>query len=168
VLGIQSCGATAHPMAELDLPMHAPFDEYLHVPRFDRRLMPDGARKRIHFEEPTLALGEDPKHKYKNLPAAIASLLRTLQNSSAAGVLELAELLRRCTAFALMGNTDAHGKNWVFIYRDGINRELAPACDLVCVSAYFDPANPKALSVNRAMERKRRRRALQGRRTACV
>lgn len=151
-VGIKTCGATARPLSELELPVSVPFEEYLNVPRFDRQRLPDGSHRRIHFEELTQALGEDPKHKYKNLQAAIVYLLNIIKGSSASNVHELDEVFRRWTAYALMGNTDAHGKNWGFIYPDGINPQLAPAYDLVCVSAYFDPASPKALAINRAMD----------------
>lgn len=151
-IGINTCKATARPVAELDLPVEIPFEEYLNVPRFDRRLTSDGVRNRVHFEELTQALGEDPKQKYKNLNEAMVYLLSTLKRSSASGVLELDEVFRRWTAYALMGNTDAHAKNWGFIYPDGIHPMLAPAYDLVCVSAYFDPQNPTALAVNRKMD----------------
>lgn len=151
-VGIKTCGATARPIAELELPVSVPFDEYLNVPRFDRKRMSDGSHRRIHFEELTQAVGEDPKHKYKNLQPAIVYLLNIIKQSSAAPAQELDEVFRRWTAYALMGNTDAHGKNWGFIYHDGISPQLAPAYDMVCVSAYFDPHNPKALAVNRAMD----------------
>lgn len=151
-VGIRTCGATARPIGELELPVSVPFEEYLNVPRFDRKRMPDGSHRRIHFEELTQALGEDPKHKYKNLPAAIVYLLNTLKGSGTSNVQELDEVFRRWTVYALMGNTDAHGKNWGFVYGDGINPQLAPAYDLVCVSAYFDPANPRSLAINRSMD----------------
>jgi serine/threonine-protein kinase HipA len=151
-VGVKTCGATARPITELELPVSVPFDEYLNVPRFDRKRMPDGSHMRVHFEELTQALGEDPRHKYRNLPGAIAYLLNTLKGSSASNVHELDEVFRRWTAYALMGNTDAHGKNWGLIYRDGVNPQLAPAYDVVCVSAYFDPASPRGLGVNRAMD----------------
>jgi serine/threonine-protein kinase HipA len=51
-----------------------------------------------------------------------------------------------------MGNTDAHTKNWALRYADGRHPSLAPAYDMVCVSAYFDANNPLALAQNRQMD----------------
>lgn len=153
-VGIRSAGATVRPIEELDIPgQEMPFTEYLHVPRFDRKKLSDGTIKRVHFEELTQALGVESRHKYRDLPAAIATLLRALDESQAPNRQDdLDEVFRRWTAYALMGNTDAHAKNWGLLYENGRDLTLAPAYDLVCVSAYFDPANPIALAQNRKMD----------------
>lgn len=153
-VGITTAGATSRPIAELDLPEHVTkaFSHYLHVPRFDRALQPDGTIRRIHFEELAQAVGRDARNKYKDLPQAMQALLGVLKTSPASGILDLKEVFRRWTAYALMGNTDAHAKNWALMYLDGRHPTLAPAYDMVCVSAYFDPAEPTRLGVNRAMD----------------
>ena len=43
-------------------------------------------------------------------------------------------------------------KNWALVYADGVHPRLAPAYDMVCVAAYFDPADPRALAQNRKMD----------------
>jgi HipA-like protein len=48
------------------------------------------------------------------------------------------EYIRRLTAIVVMGNLDAHLKNWTLRYVDGRTAELSPAYDLVAVSAYPD------------------------------
>ena len=152
-VGVRTAGASARPVAELDLPGVAlPFSHYLHVPRFDRRRLLDGRTQRVHFEELTQALGIDSRRKYRDLPAAMRALLVLLKQSPASDVHELDEVFRRWTAYALMGNTDAHSKNWALVYADGVHPRLAPAYDMVCVAAYFDPADPRALSQNRQMD----------------
>ena len=152
-VGVRTAGASARPMAELNLPgVELPFSHYLHVPRFDRRRLLDGRTQRVHFEELTQALGIDSRRKYRDLPAAMRALLVLLKQSPASDVRELDEVFRRWTAYALMGNTDAHSKNWALLYEDGVHPRLAPAYDMVCVAAYFDPADPRALSQNRKMD----------------
>lgn len=153
-IGIRTAGATVRPIAELDIPgQEMPFTEYLHVPRFDRKKLPDGSVKRVHFEELTQALGLESRFKYRDLPNAIATLLRALDESHAPNRQDdLDEVFRRWTAYALMGNTDAHAKNWGLLYENGRDLTLAPAYDLVCVSAYFDPADPLSLAQNRKMD----------------
>ena len=46
------------------------------------------------------------------------------------------EYTRRLVLVVAMGNGDAHLKNWSLIYRDGMTAELAPAYDMVSVTAY--------------------------------
>ena len=41
----------------------------------------------------------------------------------------------------LLGNTDAHIKNWYLIYHDGINPTLAPAYDIVSSLTYINDRN---------------------------
>lgn len=153
-VGMSTALAHARPIGELNVPDHvkASFNEFLLVPRFDRFKKPDGSTGRIHFEELTQALGLDSREKYKDIPAAMSALLSILKESPTSGVDDLDEFFRRWTAFALMGNTDAHIKNWGLIYRDGINAELSPAYDIVCVAAYFNRDDPRALAQNRKMD----------------
>jgi serine/threonine-protein kinase HipA len=49
---------------------------------------------------------------------------------------QLAEFVRRLVVNILVGNGDAHLKNWSVIYRDGISPRLAPAYDLVATIHY--------------------------------
>lgn len=49
---------------------------------------------------------------------------------------QLAEFIRRSTVNLLIGNGDAHLKNWSVIYRDKLTPQLAPAYDLVSTIQY--------------------------------
>ena len=49
---------------------------------------------------------------------------------------QLAEFVRRLVVNILIGNGDAHLKNWSVIYRDRISPQLAPAYDLVSTIHY--------------------------------
>ena len=48
------------------------------------------------------------------------------------------EFIRRLVFCVLIGNGDAHLKNWALIYPDRCAPALAPAYDLVCTLAYLD------------------------------
>ena len=48
------------------------------------------------------------------------------------------EFVHRLVFCALIGNGDAHLKNWSLIYPDDRNPQLAPAYDLVSTVAYAD------------------------------
>ncbi len=49
---------------------------------------------------------------------------------------QIAQFVRRLVVNLLIGNGDAHLKNWSVIYRDGITPQLAPAYDLVSTIHY--------------------------------
>lgn len=49
---------------------------------------------------------------------------------------DLDEYVRRLAAIVVMGNLDAHLKNWTLRYPDGHRARLSPAYDLVSVAAY--------------------------------
>ena len=153
--GVVTADAVVRPIEELGVPKAVTdeFDGFLLVPRFDRFKRADGTTGRVHFEELTQALGIDSRHKYRKLQDAMRALLVILRSSETVNQAEFDEFFRRWTVNALMGNTDAHSKNWGFVYPDGVNARLAPAYDLVCVAAYFDPDNPLALAQNREMDK---------------
>src|SRR5450631_3828700 len=104
-------------------------DDALIIPRFDRT----STGKRVHFEEFNQLLGKysgDGKYKgaYEDLGQYI---LRTPSCIPA----EADRLLRRILACLLVGNTDAHFKNFAMFHaRDGLR--ITPAYDLVAASLY--------------------------------
>jgi serine/threonine-protein kinase HipA len=63
------------------------------------------------------------------------------------------EFCNRFVAFILMGNTDAHLKNWALLYPDARQPQLAPLYDPVCVSALFESVPPTDYAVNRAIDK---------------
>lgn len=157
-VGIQTAGAEVRPIAELDVPSHVKdkFSEFLLVPRFDRLRRGDGSVQRVHFEELAQAVGLDTKRKYKDIPGAMRALL-TILKASDAPQSDIDEVFRRWTAYALMGNCDAHTKNWGLVYPDGRAARLAPAYDVLCVTAYFDEAAAQDWAVNRKMDESMRK-----------
>lgn len=152
-VGINTAHAEVRPIAELDVPdsVREEFSEFLLVPRFDRMKRVDGSTGRVHFEELTQALGIDPNRKYHRLEDAMRALLVILKSSDAP-IEDFDEVFRRWTAYALMGNTDAHAKNWGLVYPDGRNARLAPAYDMVCVASYAAGADGGGLAINKKMD----------------
>ena len=134
---------------EADLPEQVPFNEILAVERFDH--LPGG--ERVHMEEFNQVLGYAPRQKYgKSHLQDWVTMLRVLNRLSHQPVLDTREFLARMVAFILMGNTDAHLKNWALIYPDGRQPQLAPLYDPVCVSAFFANAPASQYAVNRAID----------------
>lgn len=149
VLGLDCARAKVISRADADLPEQVPFEDILAVERFDRGS--DGLR--IHMEEFAQVLRYDPKHKYgKGLMVDYASMLRIVDRLSTRPAQDVQEFVNRFVAFILMGNTDAHLKNWALRYPDGINPELAPLYDPVCVTAFFEGVPLSDYGVNRAID----------------
>jgi serine/threonine-protein kinase HipA len=106
----------------------------LAVDRFDRSA--EGGR--VHFEEFAQALGVSGVRKYDALNQE--SVFRLVRRFSGDARGALLEALRRFTVNLLLGNGDAHLKNWAFRYPDGRTPELSPAYDIVPTIA-LDPGD---------------------------
>lgn len=104
---------------------------FLAVTRFDR----DGA-KRIHCEDFAQALSVDPRNKYTGATyAAMAGLMLRYPNSL--GLDAVHEMLRLIAINELLGNLDAHLKNFCLLYPDGHAPVLSKAFDIVAWSVYI-------------------------------
>ena len=112
------------------------------VARYDRRSADDGQTLRIHQEDFCQALGVVPEMKYQNEGgpdlAACFDLLRKATRPSAPQVLRLLDAV---IFNALIGNHDAHAKNFSLLYA-GNTPTLAPLYDVLCTAVY-DPLTPK-------------------------
>jgi len=97
------------------------------VKRFDR----GSAREPIHVEDFAQVRGFYPEAKYHGSYETLAALSYRNRDLNS-----LQEFTRRLTFNILIGNGDAHLKNWSLIYPDGRNATLAPAYDLVSTFVY--------------------------------
>jgi len=135
---------------DAELPEAVPFPDILAVTRFDRGA--DGAR--LHMEEFAQVLNVEPRHKYgKGLMQDFSAMLNVIDVFSGKASADVVEFVQRFVAFILMGNTDAHLKNWAFIYPDGKTPQLAPLYDPVCVSAFFAEVPQSDYGINRQIDR---------------
>ncbi len=148
-LGLRCAEARRVGRAEVGLPDHIECEHVLAVTRFDRG--PD--ERRIHVEELAQALQYAPRQKYGvGLAKDFATMMRLLDRLSADPANDVREVVQRLVAFILMGNTDAHLKNWALVYPDGVTPVLSPLYDPVCVSAWFDELPPAEYAVNRRID----------------
>ncbi|MCW5655586.1 type II toxin-antitoxin system HipA family toxin [Hydrogenophaga sp.] len=136
--GVQVCRASLRPVSDIEL-QDTPFAlhtgaHFLAVERFDRA----GARH-IHCEDFAQVLGLDPLDKYQDPQqrANYAALLLTLRESMGLGDEAAHELLRRLMVNEMLGNYDAHVKNFGVVYADGRTPALSPAYDVVAYAAYL-------------------------------
>jgi serine/threonine-protein kinase HipA len=114
------------------------------VARFDRA----AGQQRIHMEElaqiidvPTAR--ESAKYQYAN-HEQIAILF-----ASFAGVESVAEVIDRIVLNVMIGNGDAHLKNWAVIYPDGARARISPVYDVVPTVLYI-PDDYLGLNLNRS------------------
>lgn len=113
------------------------------VRRYDRDVdEKTGAVTRVHQEDFCQALGRLPEQKYQMeggpIVRDVVRLLRSgWSTSPARDVMDFVDLLMYN---AIIGNADAHGKNYSMLYR-GAERRLAPGYDLV--STVYWPALAK-------------------------
>ena len=102
----------------------------LAVRRFDRA--DDGTP--VHVEAFAQVLGARPEQKYAG--AGYGDIAEVVGRAVGDDAVE--EFIRRLVFCALIGNGDAHLKNWALIYPDGRTPALAPAYDLVSTIALLD------------------------------
>jgi len=120
---------------------------FLQVERFDRKRLPNGELSRIHQEDFCQASGVAPEMKYQqeggpNLKKCF-ELIRSVSTVPAPDLLRLFDAV---IFNFLIGNCDAHGKNFSFLYEPGA-ATLAPLYDLVCTRAYPTLAAEMAMKI---------------------
>lgn len=97
------------------------------IKRFDRT----GEGRPVHIEDFAQIRGVRPERKYDGNFETVGNIAYRGQDERA-----LLEFVRRLAFSILVGNGDAHLKNWSLIYPDRKNPTLSPAYDLVSVVAY--------------------------------
>jgi serine/threonine-protein kinase HipA len=109
----------------------------LAVERYDRVVHPDGAVDRLHQEDLCQALGVLPDKKYQEDGGPslrrIAEILQLV-----AEPLAVEQLLAAVVVNVLIGNGDAHGKNFSLLHSSTGTLTLAPLYDLLCTLTYGD------------------------------
>jgi len=110
--------------------------EFLIVERYDRVADAQGRRQRLHQEDFCQALGVVPEMKYQNEGgpdlAQCFDLVRRACRPSAPQVLRLLDYV---VFNALVGNHDAHAKNFSLLYGGGAP-VLAPLYDVLSTAVY--------------------------------
>ena len=108
-------------------------DEAYVVRRFDRR-----AEGRVHIEDFAQVLGRSGvgEGKYRSTVETVAAIAYRGRDRAS-----LREMVRRSVFNLLVGNGDAHLKNWSLIYPDRKIARLSPAYDLVCTAVYPNQAD---------------------------
>jgi serine/threonine-protein kinase HipA len=139
---------------------------YLLISRYDRKVMPGLYCKRLHQEDFCQAMGIPPELKYqKEGGPSLKSCFDLVRRYSSVPAQDLFSLLDTVVFNVLIGNNDAHGKNFSFLY-DGesvfdqnvfepqsletkptLKIGLAPRYDLVSTMVYPHLSSELAMSI---------------------
>jgi serine/threonine-protein kinase HipA len=107
------------------------------VERFDREVAADGTVVRLHQEDLAQATGIPPEKKYQTDGGpSLARIAGVLQSVAAPGAREA--LLRMVTLNVVVGNGDAHAKNFSLLHHPAGTVDLAPAYDVLSTLQYGD------------------------------
>lgn len=130
------------------------------IERYDRRISetfgPDKTSRsidRIHQEDACQASGIMPDRKYQNDGGpGFADIAALIGERCATPILDIRVLLQTAVFNFLIGNCDAHGKNFSFLYqRTGADTKrtigLAPLYDLVSTTAYSGLSTKLSMSI---------------------
>lgn len=118
--------------------------DYLLVKRYDRI-----GTERLHQEDFCQALGIVSEHKYqKEGGPSLKHCFALVRQVSSAPVIDLARLLDAVIYNYLVGNNDAHGKNFSLLYQAGRTR-LAPLYDIVSTICYPDLSRDMAMKIGK-------------------
>ena len=106
--GLPTAQASAEAIKDID---------YLLTTRYDRINADEQQIERIHQEDFCQALGYPPHIKYQNEGGpSLAQCFELIREASTTPALDLLTLLDAVTFNFIIGNNDAHGKNFSFLY----------------------------------------------------
>jgi serine/threonine-protein kinase HipA len=113
-------------------PINLPEEQYAYaIRRYDR----DVQHRRIHAEDFAQVMFKYAHEKYG--ATNFEQVGKVMYQFTGHGLANVQQMARRLLANILLGNGDAHLKNWSLIYPDQITAELAPAYDIVYTQAYI-------------------------------
>ena len=109
-----------------------PDEQYAYgIKRFDR-----SSKGRIHTEDFAQVFGLYPADKYQRVN--YEQLGNVLYRTSAERLKDIQQMARRLLINILLGNGDAHLKNWTLIYGDRQSPRLSPLYDVVFTTPYIE------------------------------
>ncbi|MCP9943942.1 type II toxin-antitoxin system HipA family toxin [Streptomyces somaliensis] len=110
------------------------------VRRFDRTM--DEHRTPVHIEDFAQVRDKYPQDKYQSTFETVAAIAYRGHDTDS-----LREAARRIAFSVVVGNGDAHLKNWSLIYRDRRIPSLSPVYDLVSTVPYAPSDEPEDLGL---------------------
>ncbi len=131
--------------------------DYLLVKRYDRKQDANEPLKRLHQEDFCQALGINPENKYQNEGGpTFSQCFALLRACSTTPLIDLQNLLNACIFNFLIGNNDAHGKNFSLLYEPSqASCRFAPLYDLVCTLVYPELSKKMAMKIGKEYDSSR-------------
>jgi serine/threonine-protein kinase HipA len=121
--------------------------DYLLIERYDRIVDDKGYIHRIHQEDFCQALSISPDMKYQNEGGpSLKQCFDLIRAVSSVPVVDLKNLLDVVIFNVIIGNADAHGKNFSLLYRNH-HVTLSPFYDLVCTTFYPELSHHMAMKI---------------------
>jgi serine/threonine-protein kinase HipA len=109
---------------------------YYLIERYDRLVAENGRVRRLHQEDFCQALSVPPELKYEDEGGpGVSMCLDLIQRNSAQPAIDRLGFVHMLIFNYLIGNADAHGKNYSFLYREKMPT-LGPVYDMLCTAAY--------------------------------
>lgn len=128
--------------------------EFLLIERYDR-ICQGNRISRIHQEDICQALGVFSDFKYQNDGGpSIADICHLLKTKTSVPLLELRAFLQYVLFNFIIGNCDAHGKNYSLILQDNFVK-LAPIYDTVCTLIYPNLTQKLSMKIGKHVEIKK-------------
>lgn len=142
-IGLQVAGVEIRKVHNID---------YLLVERYDRHIEKDGTIERLHQEDFCQALGVASENKYQTEGGpGLKDCFALLRAASSRPVVDLAHFLDAVIFNLLVGNHDAHGKNFSLLYHSK-NTRLAPLYDLISTVYYPELSKKMAMKIGKEAE----------------
>lgn len=122
--------------------------DYLLAQRYDRIQDNDGNIQRLHQEDFCQALGIPSEIKYQSEGGpSLADCFALIRDTSSAPAPDLIALLNAVIFNLLIGNHDAHAKNFSWLVMPDRSIRLAPLYDLVCTVYYPELTDKMAMKI---------------------
>ncbi len=119
---------------------------FLLIQRYDRQIQ-NQLIKRIHQEDFCQALGISTRDKYQNEGGPGLHDCFQLLNKVVQPALDRTRLASGMVFNFLIGNMDAHGKNFSLLHPSPIRSSLAPFYDLLCTLVYPELSTKMAMKI---------------------
>ncbi|PZA10034.1 type II toxin-antitoxin system HipA family toxin [Rhodopseudomonas palustris] len=120
---------------------------FLLIERYDRMKQPGGRIIRLHQEDFCQTLSVPPELKYEDEGGpGVQRCLDLIDRATARPAAGRLSFIRMLIFHYLVGNADAHGKNYALLYQSA-RPDLAPLYDVVCTAAYPRLAKKLAMKI---------------------
>jgi serine/threonine-protein kinase HipA len=150
------------PTAQAEVKNYGPH-RCLVIQRYDRIQTVAGELQRLHQEDCCQALGIPTRIKYQSEGGPnLENCFQLIRSAASRPARDLIHLFNAVTFNYLIGNNDAHGKNFSLLYKSGKQSpivQLAPLYDLVCTAHYPELSSKMAMKVGHHYHPKKLRRS---------